>query len=169
MVVIFLVALVVLGPEKLPQVARTLGKVMSDFRRITGDFRSQIEEGMRDIERQTRLKEEAAAAVAATPAAPVAGTVPGSVPTSAPTLPPMSPGSSETAAGSSPGPGTPYDAAAGAAQEAATALSREDPAHENPTGENPIHEQLGGPVELPPVEVAPPDPKNPDDERYHST
>src|SRR6202166_4748609 len=62
LVVIFLVALVVLGPEKLPQVARMLGKAMADFRRITTDFRVQIEDEMQEMERQTRLKKEAAAA-----------------------------------------------------------------------------------------------------------
>src|ERR1700719_2024717 len=60
LVVIFLVALVVLGPEKLPQVARMLGKAMADFRRITTDFRVQIEDEMQKMERQARLKKEAA-------------------------------------------------------------------------------------------------------------
>ena len=69
LVVIFLVALVVLGPEKLPQVARMLGKAMADFRRITTDFRVQIEDEMQEMERQTRLKKEAAAAEATPPPA----------------------------------------------------------------------------------------------------
>jgi sec-independent protein translocase protein TatB len=63
LVIIFLVALVVLGPEKLPQVARMLGKAMADFRRVTGDFRVQIEDEMREMERQALLKKEAAAQV----------------------------------------------------------------------------------------------------------
>src|SRR5215467_5728351 len=57
LIVIFLVALIVLGPEKLPEVARTLGKMMAQFRRVTGDFRSQIEWEMRDLEQQARIKE----------------------------------------------------------------------------------------------------------------
>jgi len=57
LVIIFLVALIVLGPEKLPQVARVLGKAMADFRRVTTDFRSQIEDEMRDMERQTRIQQ----------------------------------------------------------------------------------------------------------------
>ena len=61
LIVIFLVALVVLGPEKLPQVARVLGKTMADFRRITNDFRSQIDDEMRDLERQAREREIATA------------------------------------------------------------------------------------------------------------
>ena len=56
-IVIAVVALIVLGPEKLPQVARMAGKALAEFRRITGDFRSTIEGEMREIERQTAMKE----------------------------------------------------------------------------------------------------------------
>jgi Tat protein translocase TatB subunit len=59
LVIIFVIALIVLGPEKLPQVARVLGKVMSDFRRITTDFRVQIEDEMREMERHTRMQQAA--------------------------------------------------------------------------------------------------------------
>lgn len=57
LIIIFIVALAVLGPEKLPQVARAVGKAMADFRRVTGDFRYQIESEMREVDRQARLKE----------------------------------------------------------------------------------------------------------------
>jgi sec-independent protein translocase protein TatB len=57
LVVIFIIALIVLGPEKLPQVARVLGKAMADFRRITTDFRVQIEDEMREMERHTRVQQ----------------------------------------------------------------------------------------------------------------
>jgi len=57
LVIIFLVALIVLGPDKLPQIARSLGKAMADFRRVTTDFRVQIEDEMREMERQARIKE----------------------------------------------------------------------------------------------------------------
>jgi sec-independent protein translocase protein TatB len=61
LVVIFIIALVVFGPEKLPGLARALGKAMADFRRVTTDFRTQIDDEMREMERQTRLQELAAA------------------------------------------------------------------------------------------------------------
>src|SRR5437879_12726950 len=54
LVVIFLVALVVFGPEKLPELARTLGRLMADFRKASGDFQSTLEAEMRDLERQAR-------------------------------------------------------------------------------------------------------------------
>jgi Tat protein translocase TatB subunit len=57
LIVIAVIALIVLGPEKLPQVARMLGKAMAEFRRITGDFRSTIEGEMRELERETSLKD----------------------------------------------------------------------------------------------------------------
>jgi Tat protein translocase TatB subunit len=60
LVIIFLVALVVLGPDKLPEVARTLGKAMAELRRVTGDFRYQIEGEMRDLERQHTIERRTA-------------------------------------------------------------------------------------------------------------
>jgi sec-independent protein translocase protein TatB len=57
LVIIFLVALVVFGPEKLPELARNFGKVMAEFKRATGDLRAGFEEHMRELERETRLNE----------------------------------------------------------------------------------------------------------------
>jgi TatA/E family protein of Tat protein translocase len=52
LIIIFVVALVVFGPEKLPELARNLGKVMAEFRRATGDIRSTFEDHLRDLERE---------------------------------------------------------------------------------------------------------------------
>ncbi len=57
LIVLALIALIVLGPEKLPQAARTLGKFMAELRRMTGDFRNTIETEMRELEREAALKE----------------------------------------------------------------------------------------------------------------
>jgi len=57
LIVILVLALIVLGPDKLPMLARTVGKALAEFRRITGDFRSTIEGEMRELERETALKE----------------------------------------------------------------------------------------------------------------
>jgi len=51
-IVIFVVALVVFGPEKLPELARNLGKVMAEFRRHTSDLRTTFEGHLRDLERE---------------------------------------------------------------------------------------------------------------------
>ena len=47
MLFIFLLALIVLGPRKLPEVARQLGRIMGDIRRASNDFQSQIEDEVR--------------------------------------------------------------------------------------------------------------------------
>lgn len=57
LIIIFVVALVVFGPEKLPELARNLGKVMAEFRRATGDLRSTFEGHMRDLERETETRQ----------------------------------------------------------------------------------------------------------------
>jgi TatA/E family protein of Tat protein translocase len=52
LIVIFVVALVIFGPEKLPELARNLGKLMAEFRRATTDLRSTFETHLRDLERE---------------------------------------------------------------------------------------------------------------------
>lgn len=42
LLVILLVALVVLGPKSLPKMARTLGKAMGEFRRVSTDFQRTL-------------------------------------------------------------------------------------------------------------------------------
>src|SRR6201999_3723811 len=64
-----LLALLLFGPKKLPQLARQLGKLMADFRRASNEFRTQMEEELRISEQADRQKEiariEAAAAARA--------------------------------------------------------------------------------------------------------
>jgi sec-independent protein translocase protein TatB len=57
MIVVFLVVLVVFGPQKLPELARGLGKLMAEFRKASTDFKGAFEEEMRDLERQARVAE----------------------------------------------------------------------------------------------------------------
>jgi TatA/E family protein of Tat protein translocase len=55
LVVIFLVALVIFGPQKLPELARNLGRIVGEFRRATNDLRGTFEEHMRELERETQM------------------------------------------------------------------------------------------------------------------
>jgi sec-independent protein translocase protein TatB len=61
LIIIFVVVLIVFGPEKLPDLARNLGKIMGEFRRATGDLRSTFDEHMREIEREASMRAAAAA------------------------------------------------------------------------------------------------------------
>jgi TatA/E family protein of Tat protein translocase len=43
LVLIFIVALIVFGPKRLPEIGRTLGKAMGEFKEATDDFKNTIE------------------------------------------------------------------------------------------------------------------------------
>jgi TatA/E family protein of Tat protein translocase len=101
LIIIFVVALVVFGPEKLPELARTLGKVMGEFRRATGDLRSTFEGHLRDLEReseQRRIGGGSNPATAATPTMPPAATMPPMPVPVEPVAPPMTPAEGTVAA-----------------------------------------------------------------------
>jgi Tat protein translocase TatB subunit len=55
LLVIFVVALVVLGPKRLPEMARTLGKAMAEFRRQSSDI-------IDELQHQVRVEDEPAQA-----------------------------------------------------------------------------------------------------------
>jgi sec-independent protein translocase protein TatA len=49
-IVIFLVALLVFGPKKLPELGKSLGKGLREFRKATNDLKSSWEEQVREVE-----------------------------------------------------------------------------------------------------------------------
>jgi TatA/E family protein of Tat protein translocase len=80
LIVLFIVALIVFGPEKLPELARNLGKWTAEFKRVTGDMRSTLDEHMRELEREANERKISApvapkATDAALPAAKTADTI----------------------------------------------------------------------------------------------
>lgn len=60
-VFLFVLALVVFGPKKLPEIARQLGKLMAEFRRASNEFKSQIEQEIAHLEVEDRRKSMLAA------------------------------------------------------------------------------------------------------------
>ena len=60
MIFICLLALVIVGPKKLPEVARQLGKFLAEFKRTSNEFKHQLEAEMLNIELQERAKKAAA-------------------------------------------------------------------------------------------------------------
>jgi len=61
MVVIFLVALVLFGPKKLPELGRTIGKAITEFRRASNDLKATFEREMHSLERETEALKETTA------------------------------------------------------------------------------------------------------------
>jgi sec-independent protein translocase protein TatB len=49
-VFIFVLALIIFGPKKLPEIGRQLGKLVGEFRRASNEFKFQIEEELRQAE-----------------------------------------------------------------------------------------------------------------------
>jgi sec-independent protein translocase protein TatB len=60
-IIILVVALVVLRPTKLPQVARQVGKGLREFRRHASDLQHTFDEVAREAEREERDRERKAA------------------------------------------------------------------------------------------------------------
>jgi Tat protein translocase TatB subunit len=67
--VIFLVALIVLGPERLPRAARQAGKAIGEFRRVTAGFQDEVRSAFEDDEPTTEASTAAVAPSAVTPSA----------------------------------------------------------------------------------------------------
>jgi Tat protein translocase TatB subunit len=67
LVVILIVALIVLGPDRLPEIARALGKAMAELRRATGGLADELHNA------RTMLEEEVKAAAPKPPSAAAAG------------------------------------------------------------------------------------------------
>ena len=45
LIIIFVIALIVIGPKKLPDLARALGKGMAEFRKATNEIKSNLDMG----------------------------------------------------------------------------------------------------------------------------
>ncbi|MEI8355444.1 MAG: Sec-independent protein translocase protein TatB [Deltaproteobacteria bacterium] len=59
LIIILVIALIVLGPQKLPDLARSLGKGLAEFRRATEDLKQNIEEESRADEKKEALAKAA--------------------------------------------------------------------------------------------------------------
>src|ERR1700744_449858 len=59
-IILMILALVVFGPRKLPQIGRQIGKLMYEFRKASNDFKFQMEEELRLSEEAERKQKEEA-------------------------------------------------------------------------------------------------------------
>jgi TatA/E family protein of Tat protein translocase len=74
LIIIFVIALIIFGPRKLPELGRSLGKSLGEFKKASNEFQRSLDE-------EIRLEEHRAPAAASTPVAqtapaPPAATVP---------------------------------------------------------------------------------------------
>jgi TatA/E family protein of Tat protein translocase len=60
MIFIFVLALLIFGPRKLPELGRNLGKALAEFRRTSNELRATVEDEMRNLEREARETERKA-------------------------------------------------------------------------------------------------------------
>ncbi|PYV36917.1 MAG: twin-arginine translocase TatA/TatE family subunit [Acidobacteria bacterium] len=58
LIIIFVVALIVFGPRKLPELGKSLGKGLAEFRKASNELRSTFEEELRNIEEERPLNRD---------------------------------------------------------------------------------------------------------------
>src|SRR5580765_1537522 len=79
LIIIFVIALIIFGPKKLPELGRSLGRSLNEFKRASNELKNTLEEEVRMEEQRDKT---AAAEKAVTPppaATPVVVAAPGSV------------------------------------------------------------------------------------------
>jgi len=88
LIIILVIALIIFGPRKLPELGKSLGRSINEFKKASNELRSTLED-------EIRVEEQRDRASAVTPATPPAATPP---PADAPTV--------SRATGAEPGTGT---------------------------------------------------------------
>lgn len=69
LIVIFVIALIIFGPRKLPELGRSLGRSLNEFKRASNELKNTLEEEVRiDEQREARQRTEAKATEDATQA-----------------------------------------------------------------------------------------------------
>ena len=72
LIIIFVIALIIFGPRKLPELGRSLGKSIAEFKKASNELKSTLEEEIRMEETRSSLE----ASKAAAQPSPVTTTVP---------------------------------------------------------------------------------------------
>ena len=73
LIVIFVIALIIFGPRKLPELGKSLGKSIAEFKRASNELKSTLEEEIRIEEQKTKQDEavKATQAISANTAEPL--------------------------------------------------------------------------------------------------
>jgi sec-independent protein translocase protein TatA len=65
LIIIFVIALIIFGPRKLPELGRSLGKSLAEFKKASNELKSTLEEEIRLEEQRSTLEESKATRTAA--------------------------------------------------------------------------------------------------------
>jgi sec-independent protein translocase protein TatA len=57
LIVIFVIALVVFGPRKLPDLGRSIGRAMAEFKKASDEFQESVRSEMKEVEKTADLDE----------------------------------------------------------------------------------------------------------------
>jgi sec-independent protein translocase protein TatA len=57
LLLIFVIALVVFGPKKLPEIGRSIGRALAEFKRASEEFQESMKAEMKDVEKTAQLDE----------------------------------------------------------------------------------------------------------------
>ena len=56
--VIFVIALIVFGPKKLPDLGRSIGRALAEFKKASEESQESVREEMKEVEKTADVKEE---------------------------------------------------------------------------------------------------------------
>src|SRR5512147_2629268 len=92
LMVIFVIALIVFGPKKLPELGKSIGKAMAEFKKASDEFQESVRQEMKEVEKTADLDEvkklgtiDLSAYSTPEPATPAAQAAPGAEQTAAQT------------------------------------------------------------------------------------
>jgi TatA/E family protein of Tat protein translocase len=57
MIFLFLLALLIFGPRKLPEIGRQVGRALAEFKRASNEFKAQIESEINQIDLEERQRQ----------------------------------------------------------------------------------------------------------------
>ncbi len=57
-IIIFVIALIVFGPKKLPDLGKSIGRAMAEFKKASDEFQESVRSEMKDVQKSADIKEE---------------------------------------------------------------------------------------------------------------